>query len=144
MCDYCSCRTVPVIAELAADHEALLELAARTRAAIAAGDRDTAARHLGRLIEGLHQHTATEEAGLFRVAARAPELLDVVHDLEHDHTDVWRAVGEFGDLASWDRQVRALVDDRRAHIAREEYDLFPATLVALGPAAWEEVSAGAV
>jgi len=36
----------------------------------------------------------------------------------------------------WDESALRLLDDLHDHIGREEYDLFPASLLALGPADW--------
>ena len=73
MCDYCSCRSMPVIEDLGADHEALLDLADDVERSIARQDEPAARRQFARLVEDLRLHTAVEEASVFAALVAARE-----------------------------------------------------------------------
>ena len=134
-----------MIEDLGADHEDLLARSASVRALIDAGDRPAARPALDRLVEILRHHTEIEEASIFTALRDAGELLDDVDALAGEHRAVWTMVDrlELLDDAAWDDVVLAMLDDLHDHIAREEYDLFPATLLAIGPGQWDAVEAAA-
>ena len=139
MCDYCSCRSMPVIEELGADHEDLLARAGRVRTLIADGDRSLARAEFDDLLARLRVHTEVEEASVFAGLRTAGELLDDVDALSADHAHVWSVASELGVDDARDAAVIQLLDDLHEHITREEYDLFPATLVAIGPTEWDHI-----
>jgi hypothetical protein len=116
MCDYCSCRSIPVIEDLGDQHARLGVLAETVRRAAAAGDTVRARAVFDELVEVLRVHTAFEEATVFAAL---------------------RSEGEMDD------DVDGLLADLHVHIAREEYDLFPAMLMALSPAGWDAVERAA-
>lgn len=134
---------MPAIGELGAEHELLLDLSDRVRRAIAGGDDNVACDQFGDLVEILEVHTAVEEAGLFAALGDEGELDEHVAALLGDHTAAWASVEAISRAAAdgWDLAVCAFLDDLRAHIEREEYDLFPASIVALSPSGWERVAA---
>ena len=132
-----------MIEDLGADHERLGDLARRVRTAIDAGDREAAHDALDDLITFLRHHTELEEASVFAALRAAGEMSDHVEALAADHAAVWDAVAALDDVDDWNARVLTLLDDLHEHIAREEYDLFPATLVALAPADWDAVEAAA-
>ena len=145
MCDYCGCRSMPVIDDLGADHDDLLARARRVRGLLDAGDRDQAGSQLADLLDRLRVHTEVEEASVFAGLRAAGEMVDYVDSLAGEHAYVWAVVDALdpSDTAGWDAAVVGLLDDLQHHIGREEYDLFPATLVAIGPGEWEGVAAAA-
>lgn len=143
MCDYCGCRSLPVIDGLGDDHEALLAHCGAVRRAVAAGDDVAARAALAELIDRLRLHTAIEEATVFRALVAAGEFADTVDELDDDHRRARAAIDELVSLpaAVWPSAALALVDDLRHHIAREEYDLFPAVGVALSAAQLDQIEA---
>lgn len=133
MCDYCGCRRSGPTAELAAEHERLLEL----------GDILHAARHDGadtgrvfaEFVRLLQMHAAKEEIGLFVQAKASTPLGDRIDELcrEHDDLHRWLADGPRGSRVP--DALRLLV----THIDDEEYDLFPHIIHALDPEQWDEI-----
>lgn len=146
MCDYCSCRSMPLIEELTADHDRLSDLGVQVIRAIREGDSAQARASFGELAALLWVHTAVEEAGVFSALRAAGELGDQVDALLADHEATLASIGALaGD--QWDEAAALdLIADLDVHIAREEYDLFPATLMAMPPAGWDaaEHAAGQV
>jgi hypothetical protein len=135
---------MPVIEDLGADHEDLLARADLVRDRLRTGRRDDAAAAFDELVRALRRHTAVEEASLFAALRASGEMVDAVDGLADDHTMVWRTVDALDpDGAGWDGVVAGLLDDLQDHIAREEYDLFPASLMAIGPAEWDAVETAA-
>ena len=69
MCEYCGCQAVAAVAELTAEHDAVVALVAQVRTALATGRTDAAAG-LCRVISAvLGPHTYVEERGLFPALA---------------------------------------------------------------------------
>jgi hypothetical protein len=134
---------MPAIAELGAEHERLLDLGGRVRRAIAAGDAAAGRRTFDDLVAILRVHTAVEEAGLLTELRAEGELDEHVAALLDDHRSAWAAVDAVGRSAGadWEAATGAFLDDLDSHIRREEHDLFPASIPALSPAAWERVAA---
>lgn len=145
MCDYCSCRSMPVIEALGADHEALIDCSEDVERAIVRGETDAARRHLAGLVDALRRHDAVEEASVFAALRAAGELLDDVEVLTTEHARTWSDVDDLDRLQgpSWDAAAMRFVTGLRDHIAREEYDLFPATLLAIGPREWDAAEVAA-
>jgi hypothetical protein len=123
MCDYCDCRSRPLLASLAADHEQIGLLAQR----VAADDVDT-----DELLGLLDRHADDEEAGLYpELAASGIDTaeLEAEHEAIHDG------------LRSTDPDEVLKATRRLAlHIHVEEYDLFPAAHQLLDDAAWTRLS----
>jgi hypothetical protein len=144
MCDYCSCRSKPVIEGLGADHEDLLTRAGQVRSLIDAGERAAARAELDELLDRLRVHTAVEEASVFVGLRAAGELVDHVEKLAAEHHDMWAVTAALDvDGPGWDEAVRQLLDDLHAHIADEEYDLFPAANIAIALGGWDEIEVAA-
>lgn len=140
MCDYCTCHEQEAIGALAREHDDLLSLASDVRSALSRDDVEVAEARLSELVELLAPHVTREERGLF------PELDGRVNALLDDHAWVRDRIEELAD-GGCDRTTRRtmtveLLDELAAHIAVEEYDLFPAALLELSPDAWERVAAG--
>jgi hemerythrin-like domain-containing protein len=142
MCDYCGCRAMPVIEGLSDDHERLSGLARKVRRGIEASDRPEARARLEDLLQLLRVHSEVEEASLYPALRDADGLDEYVDALLADHDSVWETAGHL-DEATWDKDVLALLNDIHCHISREEYDLFPAALLAISPSAWDDVEAAA-
>lgn len=142
MCDYCGCRSRPLVARLAADHERFTRLADQARTALAAGDSPAARAVLEELAARLRAHDALEEGGIY------PELIaeGLASDAlaaEHAAIDdaVAAALADSGALAvtGGGADLVAALDRLAAHIVREEYDLFPAAHQMLSDAAWDRI-----
>lgn len=139
MCDYCGCRSVPVIEDLAADHENLHTLGHDLRRLIEAGDAAAAAA-LDAFRSVLDRHCAVEEAGVFAGLRAAGELVDHVDALTVEHGAMTRALDHLDTQdPAWPSEVLAVLDELHDHMCRENYDLFPATLLALDPHAWDRI-----
>ena len=136
MCDYCGCRSMALIEELGAEHERLTDLVGQVHRGVARGDMGWARDRFGELVALLRVHTAVEEAGVFSALRAAGELGGQVDALLAEHASVWESIGGLG--RRWEGEVALrLIAELGAHIAREEYDLFPASLVAITPAGWD-------
>lgn len=133
MCDYCDCRQLRPIAELSEEHERLLALSARIRAALGSPDKGCAAALLDELLAILEPHARREEEGLFVALARDEDLRGVVPALLADHAVLHRP----GDGS--EAGIVRFLDTLAAHIDREEHDVFPAALQILPASAWSEV-----
>jgi hemerythrin-like domain-containing protein len=144
MCDDCSCRDMPAIGELGAEHDRILDLAARVQRAIARGDGSSARSDFAELVADLRVHTAVEETGLFTELRAVGELDRHVAGLSGEHDDTWETINRLAatDAAGgeWDTAVVAFLDELRDHIGREEYDLFPASIPALAADGWERAA----
>ena len=130
MCDYCGCRRTGPTAELAAEHERLLELGDDLHTAL--HDGIDAADVFDEFVRLLQMHAAKEEVGLFVHATTTTPLGDRIEALCHEHEQLhdWLAHGLAG--ARVPEALRLLV----THIDDEEYDLFPHVFHALDPEQW--------
>ena len=133
MCDYCGCRRSGPTAELAAEHEELITLMDRLRAALDAseGYEDVFAR----FVRLLDIHAAKEEIGLFPQVRTLEVLDDRVDELVHEHRrlEVLLADGPTG------TGVHDAIKLLTLHIDDEENDLFPHVFHALDPEQWDEI-----
>ena len=134
MCDHCGCRAYPAIAELTAEHEAILGLAepladaTRYHRAIDSGARD-------RLLSLLEIHGAKEEAGLYPLLiAEMGEDDDAFDHLEADHRELFDAIDTdaFDHLALYALQ---------RHIEDEEEVLFSGALFHFDGDTWDDLDA---
>ncbi len=135
MCDYCGCRRSGPTAELAAEHERLLELGDALHAALHGGAGDGAPEVFAELVRLLRIHATKEEIGLFVHAKTSTPLADQIDALCREHEDLhrWLADGPRG--ARVPDALRLLV----THIDDEEWDLFPHIIHALDPEQWDEI-----
>jgi len=133
MCDYCGCRRSGPTAELAAEHERLLELGDILHSAL--HDGADAAEVFAEFVQLLHMHAAKEEIGLFVHAKATTPLADQIDALCCEHGDLhrWLADGLTG------RHVPDALRLLVTHIDDEEYDLFPHIIHALDPEQWDEI-----
>lgn len=141
MCDYCGCRSVEAIAALGAQHEELTWLGEKARRAIARSDDDGAHDALDRLIELLRQHTALEEAGVLAELGLVGSTQGRAGALRAEHvTALATADRAFEGAPGWQASALDLIADLERHISAEEYDAFPAALLALDAEGWERVA----
>ena len=138
MCDYCDCRSHPEIAALSDDHHRLLPLLHDLGRTADVDDAAAAADIIGELDAILRAHAVREERGVFaelRATAVDAEYLD---RFEHDHHRIHALLDGFSAIG-WQHAARDLVALLRAHILREETDLFPAAHQLLSPTQWDEI-----
>lgn len=135
-----------MIEDLGADHEDLLARSGRIRSLVSAARHDDATAAFADLIDALRLHTDVEEASVFAGLRAAGEMLDHVEALAADHAEMWDTVTALdgADPSAWDAAVVRLLDDLHDHITREEYDLFPATLLAIAPGEWDAIETAAL
>jgi hemerythrin-like domain-containing protein len=133
MCDYCGCRRSGPTAELAAEHERLLELADVLDNALHDGADATVV--FAEFLRLLQMHAAKEEVGLFVHAKSSTPLGDRVDALCCEHNDLhrWLADGPTG------QHVPRALSLLATHIDDEEYDLVPHIFHALDPEQWDEI-----
>jgi hemerythrin-like domain-containing protein len=119
------------------EHRELMTIMGTLQRAIGQPDTDVDGL-LDQLENALAHHTEREESGLFHTLHGmevGPEYMGL---FEHDH-------GHLVDLIQSARRDRSSVDDLvkslRAHMDREENDMFPAAEQLLAPADWDVVDA---
>jgi iron-sulfur cluster repair protein YtfE (RIC family) len=119
------------------EHTALVDQAYDVRQALACGDSATAMSRLADVVPRLQRHVRREEAGIFRALRDSGEFLDEIDALEDEHGDLEKAIdaldGEAPDVSA---AITRLLDDLEAHVAREDYGIFPVSVVTLGAAEW--------
>ena len=140
MCDYCDCRSHPAIASLSIDHERLLELLAGLRRATTNGDGAAAAVLVGLVHDLLDDHATREERGVFAELAAADVEAGYLAAFEADHARIHELVAA-ASTPVWRDAAAELVALLGDHIAREEFDLFPAAHQLLDPTQWDAVDA---
>lgn len=137
MCDHCGCRGVEAIRELMDEHTALVDESYGVREALQSGDRAESMTLLAELVQRLQQHVHREENGIFRALRSSGEFLDEVDALEAEHVDLEKAiVGLDAQAPGFPATVTRLLDDLAVHIDREDYGIFPVSVVTLGAVDW--------
>lgn len=137
MCDYCDCRSRPVLRDLAEDHVAITTAAAALGASRAAGDAAAVRAGAERLLGLLLPHAGREEDGLYpELAAAGVEVAGLLHEHESLHRTLRGCVDD--DPAA-EAALPSALTDLHAHIHAEEYDLFPAAHQLLDDAAWDRI-----
>ena len=133
MCDHCGCRAFPAIAELTADHEAILSLAWQLAEAVPRGGAtDPTVRD--ELLAILDAHVVKEETGLYPLLLAAGDLsVETSGTLEDEHRTL-RAALTGGAFVRRDYYALA------AHIEQEEMELFPAAMFAFDDDEWNELA----
>jgi hemerythrin-like domain-containing protein len=137
MCDYCDCRARWPIEELGEEHARLAVLSHDVRASLAADDLGHARHLFNELVELLDAHSAKEEEGLFAALRAEHELLDDIAALIGEHDELAALIVD-GD-SDFPSSALEVLRQLEQHVQREEYDLFPATRLALSPAGWDMV-----
>jgi hypothetical protein len=128
---------VPAIADLMAEHAALVDQAGHIREALRAGDRPAAMAGLTSLVARLTGHVRREEDGIFTALRSTGEYVEEVDALEDEHRDLEATVAGL-DIAAPEiaARVTRLLDDLDDHVQREELGIFPVSVVTLGAAGW--------
>ena len=133
-------------------HDALRRDLVRTRAAVAAGPDDARRAaivdHLVWMLEFLHHHHESEDAGLWPlVRARNPDAAPVLDRMTADHAEVDPLLARALDTAHRYRASAALRDELLtaldelsgpllAHLAREEDEAMPVVAASISQAEW--------
>lgn len=134
MCDHCGCRAYPPIAELTAEHEAILALAGPlAQATRRHRPIDTAGRD--RLVALLRRHVAKEETGLYPLLiAQTGDEPDAFDHLDAEHAELFEVIeaGAFNHLALYALQ---------RHIEEEEEVLFSSALFNFDGNTWDDLDA---
>jgi hemerythrin-like domain-containing protein len=140
MCHHCGCRGVEAIRELMDEHTALIDQVYVVRQALESGNPTDAVAGLVNLFSRLERHVQREEAGIFRALRSLGEFRDEVDDLVGEHGHLERAIAAL-DPGSPDfpAVVEHLLDDLALHIDREDYGIFPVSVVTLGAGGWAMV-----
>jgi hypothetical protein len=135
VCDYCRCRSDPVIAVLSGEHERLAVLAFALARSLAAGNVAAGHSTFAELVALLGAHTGGEEAGLFAELLAAGELVEAVGARCVEHDEIGAAVAVAQLVASqpdrWASAARLVLELLADHMWREETDVFPAAALAL-------------
>jgi hemerythrin-like domain-containing protein len=137
VCDHCGCRGVEAIGELMDEHTALVDQAYGVRQALTRGDPAAAMSRLADVVPRLQRHVRREEEGIFRALRDSGEFLDEIDALEGEHGSLETAIDALDAGApEVSAAITRLLDDLEAHIAREDYGIFPVSVVTLGAAEW--------
>ena len=137
MCDYCGCRGVPAIADLMAEHAALVDQAGHVREALRSEDLAAAMSGLTSLVRGWTGHVRREEDGIFaalRSTGSTPRRS--TRSRASTGTSRRRSLGSTSALRSSGGAFTRLLDDLDVHVQREELGIFPVSVVTLGAAGW--------
>lgn len=143
MCEYCGCREVPGIGELAREHDRVVDLIADVRSAHRDGDTDRMAHLAHRIADLLAPHTAVEEDGLF--PALEDDFPEQMAGLRHEYRNIEAVLSETCIAPSWEpawaERLLSALDLLRWHILKEQDGVFPAALATLRTADWEAMDA---
>ncbi len=119
------------------EHTALVDQADHVRRGLSSGDPVAAKELLADLVRHLDRHVQREEDGIFRALRTAGELLEEIGALEGEHRALEATItGLDVDSPDFDARVTSLLDDLSGHIDREDYGIFPVSVVTLGAAGW--------
>jgi hemerythrin-like domain-containing protein len=122
------------------EHTALVDQAYGVRQALGNDDPLVAMTLLTPLISHLQRHVQREEDGILRALRDSGEFLDEVDALETEHDDFEKAIAALDpDARDFQAAVSGLLDDLASHIDREDYGIFPVSVVTLGAAGWTTV-----
>jgi hemerythrin-like domain-containing protein len=142
MCGYCGCNELTEIAELTAEHDAIVTLSGTARRALEAGELDAAADASRLIATILAPHSVVEETALF--PAMVLDFGEHVQGLVAEHRAIEGVLALSVDRTptdpSWPQTLTDTLDVLREHIIKEEDGVFPAALTVLEPAQWEELA----
>lgn len=143
MCEYCGCQEVATISELTKEHDRVVNLIGRARAAAAASDLARMAEFASEIAAVLGPHTAVEEEALFPALAR--DFPAHIAALRAEHRQIEAVLGEArrGIPAdpSWPARLCEAMRLLRSHILAEQDGVFPAALANLREADWANAEA---
>lgn len=134
MCDHCSCRDNPPIAELSAEHEEILAVAwALSERHRTTGTADGPLRD--QLMAMLDVHVHAEEAALYPLLAGCGDLDGTTWErLEDEHAELGAALRD----GTFDRRA---FFELATHIEEEELELFPMAMFAFDDHDWAVLAA---
>jgi hemerythrin-like domain-containing protein len=119
------------------EHTALVDQTYGVRQALQSGDSAGAMTVLTDLVSRLRRHVQREEDGIFRALRSSGEFLDEVDALEGEHGALEKAIAALdAETPDFPAAVTRLLDDLAVHIDREDYGIFPVSVVTLGAAGW--------
>ena len=122
------------------EHTALVDESYGVRKALQSGDLAEAMTLLTELVPRLQRHVQREEDGVFRALRDSGEFLEEISALEGEHGDLETAIAALDlDTSQFPAAVARLLDDLTVHIDREDYGIFPVSVVTLGAAGWTTV-----
>jgi iron-sulfur cluster repair protein YtfE (RIC family) len=122
------------------EHTALVDESYGVRQALQTGDPAEAMTFLTELVSRLQRHVQREEDGIFRALRDSGEFLDEVDALEGEHHDFEQAIAALDpDARDFHAAVSSLFDDLASHVDREDYGIFPVSVVTLGAVGWTTV-----
>jgi iron-sulfur cluster repair protein YtfE (RIC family) len=122
------------------EHDALVDQSHDLRRALGSPDHLGVEDLLADLVAHLQRHVQREEDGIFRALRDSGEFLDEVDALEGEHGDFQKAIAALHPGASdFHASLTSLLDDLAAHVNREDYGIFPVSVVTLGAAGWTTV-----
>ena len=122
------------------EHTALVDESYGVRQALQSGDRAESMTLLAELVPRLERHVGREEDGIFRALRASGEFLDEVDALEGEHNEFEKAIAALDPEApDFPAAVSSLLDDLAVHIDREDYGIFPVSVVTLGAAGWTTI-----
>lgn len=137
MCSYCGCQAIPVINLLTRQHEEIINKLGQVRRAADKADVKTAQSYALELVDLLTPHTTLEEKGLFAALLADDEFVEPVARLAQDHTEIDELILR---LLQGEISVAHELDIRlRNHISNEENGIFPASLISLDGAVWDQI-----
>jgi hemerythrin-like domain-containing protein len=119
------------------EHTAIVDESYVVRHSLQSGDRAEAMTLLTGLATRLEHHIRREEDGIFRALRDSGEFLDEVDALKGEHNEFEKSIAALDPEArDFPAAVSTLLDDLAAHIDREDYGIFPVSVVTLGAAGW--------
>jgi Hemerythrin HHE cation binding domain len=128
------------VRELMDEHTALVDQSYDVRQALRAGDSSGATKLLTSLVLRVEQHVHREENGIFRALRGSGEFLDEIDALEGEHAGLEKAIAGLDPRTpQFPAAVTRLLDDLAVHVDREDYGIFPVSVVTLGAAGWSIV-----
>ena len=128
------------LAQLTEEHFELLDLSARIRRRLAAGDRSEAWELLASLADVLISHMSWEERGVFRALTEEGEYAESITELEQEHRALDEELSELAlDAPDFDARVTAVLDHVNLLVDKEGLGIFPVCTVTLGSEGWATV-----
>ena len=131
---------MPLIRDYVAEHERATDLGDNAIRAIDRADFGVAKEFIDAMAKGLERHWKGEENGIFRVmGAHDQQYADYVAPLivEHRELQLLLATADVSEPADQQR-LREAFEQLDEHISKEEDGLFPASVVTMGGADWNE------
>jgi hemerythrin-like domain-containing protein len=138
MCDYCDCRTRPLLAELGRQHELITAAIGRLRDAVRGPRPEAVPERAAELRDLLEPHAHLEEDTLYTELSGAGISEQA---MVHEHSRIDAIVGAAAAGQASGDEVLTALGELEGHIHREEYDLFPATHQLLDDPAWDRITA---